>query len=92
MKQKQTQNSKANLWSPKGIGMGEGYIRRYTQYIVAGVVTKCIFVCLCCTARPNKSKHGSVEQRKVYCRAKQGEWVACVQKPGTLPWVSAKHL
>lgn len=48
---------------------------------------------LACTVRPNKSKHGSVEQRKVYCRAKQREYVmACVQKPGTLRRVSAKHL
>ena len=25
-----------------------------------------------------------LEQRKVYCRAKQGEWVACAQNPQTL--------
>lgn len=57
-------------------------------YILAGVVTKCMFVCLCCTVRPNKSKHDRMEQGRVYCRAKQGEWVAYVQKPGTLQWVS----
>ena len=30
--------------------------------------------------RPNKPKSQSLEQRKVYCRAKQGEWVTHAQK------------
>ena len=34
--------------------------------------------------RLNKLKPGSLEQRKVYCRAKQRERVACTQKPQTL--------
>ena len=33
--------------------------------------------------KPNKWKHQSLEQRKVYCRAKQGEWVAHAQNPWT---------
>ena len=33
------------------------------------------------TVRPNKTKCQSLEQRKVYCRAKQGERVACAQNP-----------
>ena len=32
------------------------------------------------TVRPNKLKHRSVEQRKVYCRAEKGEQVASAQK------------
>ena len=35
------------------------------------------------TVRPNKPKHLSLEQRKVYFRAKQGEQVAHAQKPQT---------
>ena len=41
-------------------------------------LTKLNFVCL--TVRPNKWKHQSLEQRKFYCRAKQGDWVACAHK------------
>ena len=33
------------------------------------------------TVRSNKLNHESLEQRKVYCRAKQGEQVAPAQKP-----------
>ena len=33
------------------------------------------------TVRPNNWKHSNLEQRKVYGRVKQGEWVACAQKP-----------
>ena len=31
--------------------------------------------------RPNKWKHQSLEQRKLYCSAKQGEWVVHAQNP-----------
>lgn len=30
--------------------------------------------------KSNKWKHQSLEQGEVYCRANQGEWVACVKK------------
>ena len=43
-----------------------------------------MFMCLQ-TVRPNKPKCGSLEQRKGYCKAKQGEWVAYAQNPWT-PW------
>lgn len=33
--------------------------------------------------RPNNPKHQSLEQRKVYVRAKQGDWTAHNQKPQT---------
>ena len=36
--------------------------------------------------RPNKLKHQSLEQRKLYCRAKQGEWVTHTQNPWTYWW------
>ena len=39
-----------------------------------------------CTVRPNKPECQSLEQKKVYFRAKQEEWVANVQKPWTPPW------
>ena len=39
----------------------------------------------CCTWRPDKLKCQSLEQRKVYCRAKQGERVGHAQEPQT-PW------
>ena len=44
------------------------------------------------TVRSNEPKPQSLEQRKVYCRAKQGEWVAHVQKtpPPTPRWFSGK--
>ena len=32
--------------------------------------------CVQCTVKPNKPKCQGLEHRKVYCRAKQGEWVA----------------
>lgn len=37
------------------------------------------------TVKPNKPKRRSVEQRTIYCRATQGEWVACGQKGPKLP-------
>ena len=40
--------------------------------------------CCWCPVRPNKLKHRSLEQRKVYCRAMQGEQVACAQNPWLL--------
>ena len=36
--------------------------------------------------RPNKWKHQSLEQRKLYCSAKQGEWVVHAQNPWTYWW------
>ena len=36
------------------------------------------------TVRPNKLKRQSLEQRNVYCRAKQGDQAARAQKPQTL--------
>ena len=49
--------------------------------------------CARCTLRPNTLRHQSVEQGKVYCRARHAcRQVAHALKPGT-PWrVSAKHL
>ena len=38
-------------------------------------------LCTTCTVRPSKPKCCSLEQRKVYCRAKQGERVARAQNP-----------
>ena len=37
--------------------------------------------------RPNISKHGNLEQRKIYCKDKQEEQVDGAQKPQT-PWWS----
>ena len=37
-------------------------------------------LCTWCTVRPNKLKHQSLGQREVYCRAIQGELVACAQR------------
>ena len=39
------------------------------------------------TVRANKLKHQSLEHRKIYCRDKQGEWVACAQKNPSSPMV-----
>lgn len=39
---------------------------------------------------PNKPKCQSLEQRKVYCWTKQGEWVTCIQKTRTPPWLSKR--
>ena len=41
-------------------------------------------------SKPNKLKHHNLGQRKVYFRAKQGEWVAHTQKAWSLQWVSRK--
>ena len=41
-------------------------------------------LCAYCRLRPNKLKSQSLEQRKVYCRAKQGEQMAYTQKLKTL--------
>ena len=40
--------------------------------------------------RSNKAKRQSLEQRKTYCRPKQGEWVARDQKTQTLQRFSGK--
>ena len=42
------------------------------------------------TVRANKLKHQSLEHRKIYCRDKQGEWVACAQKTQTAQWFSGR--
>ena len=42
--------------------------------------------------RPNKSRHQSLEQRKVYCKAKQGDQVIHTKKSETLQWFSEKSL
>ena len=42
--------------------------------------------CAQCVVRSNKLKYQSLEQRKVYCRVKQGEQVAHAQKPQTTGW------
>ena len=39
------------------------------------------------TVKSNKPKHQSLEQRKVYCRAQQGEWEACAHPP----WLWGRH-
>ena len=36
-------------------------------------------------AKQTQSKCQSLKQRKIYCRALQGEWVACAQKTPELP-------
>ena len=46
--------------------------------------------CAWCTVRSNKLKLPGLEQRKVYCRAKQGYWVACALKPQTPWWFSGR--
>ena len=38
------------------------------------------FMCVQLTVRPNKLEHWSLEQRKVYCRAKKVETMPHVQK------------
>ena len=38
-----------------------------------------------CTVRPNKLKHRILEQRKVYCRAMQGDCCSRPSKPRELP-------
>lgn len=44
------------------------------------------------TVRPDKPKHSSLGQKKVHCRATQGEWVACAPtKPQTPGSVSARQ-
>ena len=47
-------------------------------------------LCAWHTVRPSKPKCQSLEQRKVYCRAKQGEYVAYAQKLRITQWFSGK--
>ena len=42
---------------------------------VGMIVTKCIFVYLT-HSEVNKPKHRLLEQRKVFCRTMQGDWIA----------------
>ena len=49
-------------------------------------------LCVQCTVRPIKLKHRSLGQRKAYCRAKQGKWVAYAQKSRTPQWFGVKIL
>ena len=46
--------------------------------------------CAQCTVRPNKLKHWSLQQSKVYCRAKKGEQMAHAHKPRTPHWFAGR--
>ena len=52
-----------------------------------GIVLKIVNASSCagCTVRPNKLKHQSLEQRKVYCKTLQGYKVAHALKSLELP-------
>lgn len=48
------------------------------------------FMCHKPSKAKKKLKHWSVKQRKVYCRAKQGERGTCAQKTQTPQWFGGK--
>ena len=56
----------------------------YSEYFILtinGVLLLNTSLCARHTARPNKLKRWSLEQRKVYCRTVQGEWVNQTDNP-----------
>ena len=55
-------------------------------------VVKHKFMCLTHSVRLNKLKHGSLDQRKVYCRAEQGDgWLVPPKTPNS-PMAFSKAL